>query len=78
MQVSRNCRAALAIALLALPSAALAQNQAQNQAPNQPIAPPRPQEAAKPPVISNTILAAALGGLVLFAGLFPAKRGHQD
>lgn len=69
-------KAPLAVAAaITLAATAAAQ---QNQNAQQPIAPPRPQEAAKAPVISNTLLAAALCGLVVFAGLFPAKRGHQD
>lgn len=40
--------------------------------------PPRPKAAEKPPVITSALLGAALSGVVIFAGLMPVKRSHQD
>jgi hypothetical protein len=40
--------------------------------------PPTPSKPDEPPVIMTLIVIAVIAGLVLFASLMPAKRGHQD
>ena len=40
--------------------------------------PPRPKPAAKAPIVTSTLLGALLSGIVIFAGLMPVKRSHQD
>jgi hypothetical protein len=40
--------------------------------------PPRPKPAAKAPIVTSALLGAVLSGVVIFAGLMPVKRGHQD
>ena len=42
------------------------------------LRPPRPKPAAKPPIITSALLGALLSGVVIFAGLMPVKRSHQD
>lgn len=74
-------RASLAAAVLAgsltmaLPQAAHAQAaQGQGQA----IRPPRPTQPAKPPVITNFLVAGVVVIGIVAATVIPAKRGHQD
>ncbi len=42
------------------------------------LRPPKPEPAAKPPIITSALLGALLSGVVIFVGLMPVKRSHQD
>ncbi|MEM9064851.1 MAG: hypothetical protein AAGB51_05115 [Planctomycetota bacterium] len=58
-----------ALAVIVLPAAALAQEQAR---------PPAPGNLDDPPTILTWVLAVILAALCFFAANIPSKRGHQD
>lgn len=68
--------AALVLSLGAVSTAAPVQ--ANNQDDIVERRPPRPKPAANPPVVTSTLLGLLLSGVVIFAGLMPVKRSHQD
>ncbi len=68
---------ACAVLVSGLPAAAMPM-QGNNQDALEPIRPPRPKPAANPPIVTSALLGALLSGVVIFAGLMPVKRGHQD
>ncbi len=79
--LSTGLRAGLAAAVLAgsltlaMPQAAHAQAaQTQGEA----LKPPRPTQPAKPPVITNFLIAGVVLIGIVAATVIPAKRGHQD
>lgn len=62
--------------LAALPESAAAQG-AQNN-PLQDLRPPRPKPANRAPIAQSLATAVVLAGAVVFVGVMPTKRGHQD
>ena len=62
--------------LAALPESAAAQG-AQND-PLLDLRPPRPQPASRAPIAQSLATAVVLAGAVVFVGVMPTKRGHQD
>lgn len=42
------------------------------------LRPPRPEQPAKPPVITNFLIAGVVLVSIVAATVIPAKRGHQD
>lgn len=61
---------------LALPASAHAQAASQTQ--GESLRPPRPTQPAKPPVITNFLIAGVVVIGIVAATVIPAKRGHQD
>ena len=75
----RSVAAALiALGVLAtLPESAAAQGSAQDD-PLLDLRPPRPKPANRAPIAQSLATAAVLAGAVVFVGVMPTKRGHQD
>ena len=42
------------------------------------LRPPRPKPANRAPMAQSLATAVVLGGAVVFVGVMPTKRGHQD
>ncbi|MFI4917008.1 MAG: hypothetical protein ACIAS6_10950 [Phycisphaerales bacterium JB060] len=61
---------------LAVPQQASAQAASQTQ--GEALRPPRPTQPAKPPVITNFLIAGVVVIGIVAATVIPAKRGHQD
>lgn len=71
------CAAALSGTLmLATPPAAY--GQAADRTSTGSLRPPRPEQPAKPPVITNFLIAGVVLVSIVAATVIPAKRGHQD
>ena len=62
--------------LAALPESAAAQG-AQDD-PLLDLRPPRPKPANRAPIAQSLATAVVLAGAVVFVGVMPTKRGHQD
>ncbi|MCH7960811.1 MAG: hypothetical protein IIC49_00615 [Planctomycetes bacterium] len=62
--------------LAALPASAAAQG-AQDD-PLLDLRPPRPKPASRAPIAQSLATAVVLAGAVVFVGVMPTKRGHQD
>lgn len=72
------CAAVLACSLmLVTPPLALGQAAGQTTSTGS-LRPPRPEQPAKPPVITNFLLAGVVLVSIIAATVIPAKRGHQD
>lgn len=80
MIAKRFSRWAAVSGMLVVSALAVAQNQPgrPGQAPPEPLRPPVPKQAAKPPALMNILVAGAIIGGVLVVSLLNSKRGHQD
>ena len=80
--IERACGRPAAAALIALgvlaalPASAAAQG-AQDD-PLLDLRPPRPKPANRAPIAQSLATAVVLAGAVVFVGVMPTKRGHQD
>lgn len=80
--IERACGRPAAAALIALgvlaalPAGAAAQG-AQDD-PLLDLRPPRPKPASRAPIAQSLATAVVLAGAVVFVGVMPTKRGHQD
>jgi len=72
--------AAMFLGAAAIPQFAEAQPSNSNNKNKQkePPSPPRPNKADDPSVLIQYLLAVVIGAGVVFAGVIPSKRGHQD
>jgi hypothetical protein len=71
--------AAMFLGAAAIPQFAEAQPSSNNKnKQKEPPSPPRPNKADDPSVLIQYLLAVVIGAAVVFAGVIPSKRGHQD
>ena len=63
--------------LAALPARAATRGAAQDD-PLLDLRPPRPKPASRAPIAQSLATAVVLAGAVVFVGVMPTKRGHQD
>ncbi len=70
--------ALIALGVLAmLPATVAAQGAAQDD-PLLDLRPPKPKPANRAPIAQSLATAVVLAGAVVFVGVMPTKRGHQD
>ena len=69
--------ALIAFGVLATLPAPAAQGAAQDD-PLLDLRPPKPKPANRAPIAQSLVTAGVLAGAVVFAGVMPTKRGHQD
>lgn len=81
--IERACGRPAAVALIALgvlatlPARAATRGAAQDD-PLLDLRPPRPKPANRAPIAQSLATAVVLAGAVVFVGVMPTKRGHQD